>query len=122
MQVTLLTTFSSQSSTWLRVSSAIVTAFLRRRKGRIKGDVELVNARRRGTSRSSAAFSLTLLVVLDKDANNKDCNQCHTIVGQGSPGSMQYSNIRENLEFQHPVDIGTAWKEANCSECHRYLY
>lgn len=52
----------------------------------------------------------------------KDCNQCHTIVGQGSPGKMQYTNIRENLEFQHPVDIGTAWKEANCSECHRYLY
>jgi hypothetical protein len=53
---------------------------------------------------------------------SKNCNQCHTIVGQGSPGSMQYSNIRENLEFQHPVDIGTAWKESNCSECHRYLY
>jgi uncharacterized protein YsxB (DUF464 family) len=52
----------------------------------------------------------------------RDCNQCHTIVGQGSPGKMQYTNIRENLEFQHPVDIGTAWKEANCSECHRYLY
>jgi hypothetical protein len=52
----------------------------------------------------------------------KDCNQCHTIVGQGSPGNMQYTSIRETLEFQHPVDIGTAWKEANCSECHRYLY
>jgi hypothetical protein len=53
---------------------------------------------------------------------SKNCNQCHTIVGQGSPGSMQYSNIRDNLEFQHPVDIGTAWKESNCSECHKYLY
>jgi hypothetical protein len=53
---------------------------------------------------------------------SRDCSLCHTIVGQGSPGAMQYTNIRENLEFQHPVDIGTAWQESNCSECHRYLY
>jgi hypothetical protein len=52
----------------------------------------------------------------------KDCNLCHTIVGQGKSGNMQYTAIRETLEFQHPIDIGTAWKEANCSECHRYLY
>jgi hypothetical protein len=53
---------------------------------------------------------------------SRDCNLCHTIVGQGKPGTMQYSTIRENLEFQHPVDIGTAWKESNCAECHKYLY
>ena len=53
---------------------------------------------------------------------SRDCNQCHTIVGQGTPAAMQYTTIRENLEFQHPVDIGTAWQESNCSECHRYLY
>jgi hypothetical protein len=52
----------------------------------------------------------------------RDCNLCHTIVGQGKPGSVQLTNIRETLEFTHPVDIGTAWKEANCSECHKYLY
>jgi len=52
----------------------------------------------------------------------KDCNLCHTIVGQGKQGMMEYTNIRETLEFRHPVDIGTAWKEANCSECHKYLY
>jgi hypothetical protein len=52
----------------------------------------------------------------------RDCNLCHTIVGQGKPEMMQYSNVRGALDFQHPVDIGTAWKEANCSECHRYLY
>jgi nitrate/TMAO reductase-like tetraheme cytochrome c subunit len=52
----------------------------------------------------------------------RDCNLCHTILGQGKPGLMQFTNIRATLEFQHPVDIGTAWKEANCSECHRYLY
>lgn len=53
---------------------------------------------------------------------SRDCNQCHTIVGQGKPAAMQFTTIRETLEFQHPVDVGTAWKEANCSECHRYLY
>ncbi len=52
----------------------------------------------------------------------RDCNLCHTIVGQGKQGEVDYTNIRENLEFRHPVDIGMAWKEANCSECHLYLY
>jgi nitrate/TMAO reductase-like tetraheme cytochrome c subunit len=52
----------------------------------------------------------------------KDCNLCHTIVGQGTPSDMQTSNIKENLEFKHPVDIGTAWQESNCSECHHFLY
>jgi hypothetical protein len=53
---------------------------------------------------------------------SRDCNLCHSIVGQGKPGSMQFTNVRGTLEFIHPVDIGTAWKEANCSECHKYLY
>jgi nitrate/TMAO reductase-like tetraheme cytochrome c subunit len=53
---------------------------------------------------------------------SKNCDLCHTIVGQGKQGEMQYTSIKENLAFQHPVDIGTAWKESNCSECHKYLY
>lgn len=52
----------------------------------------------------------------------KDCNLCHIIVGQGKPGMMKFTNIRDSLQFQHPIDIGTAWKEANCAECHTYLY
>jgi hypothetical protein len=52
----------------------------------------------------------------------RDCNLCHTIISQGIPGMMQYTTIRDTLEFRHPVDIGTIWKEANCSECHKYLY
>jgi len=52
----------------------------------------------------------------------RDCNLCHTILSQGKPGSMQHTNIIDSLEFVHPVDIGTIWKESNCSECHRYLY
>jgi len=53
---------------------------------------------------------------------SKDCNLCHSIIGQGKPGMMSYSNIKESLEFEHPVDIGTDWKEINCSECHKALY
>ena len=53
---------------------------------------------------------------------SKDCNLCHTIIGQGKSGSMQYTNIRDTLEFRHPIDIGTIWMESNCSECHKYLY
>jgi hypothetical protein len=52
----------------------------------------------------------------------RDCNLCHTIIGQGSQGMIQYTNIKDKLEFHHPVDIGTVWKESNCSECHKYLY
>ena len=53
---------------------------------------------------------------------SKDCNLCHTIIGQGKPDMMQYTTIMDTLEFQHPIDIGTSWQEANCSDCHRYLY
>jgi hypothetical protein len=52
----------------------------------------------------------------------RDCNLCHSIIGQGKSGLMQYTNIRDTLEFRHPIDVGTIWKEANCSECHKYLY
>lgn len=58
----------------------------------------------------------------DGSVISRDCNLCHNIVGQGRQGAMEYSSIRESLEFKHPINIGTAWKEANCSECHRYLY
>lgn len=53
---------------------------------------------------------------------SRDCNLCHTIVGQGNPANMEYTNVKENLEFHHPVDIGGAWKDSNCSDCHLYLY
>jgi hypothetical protein len=61
-------------------------------------------------------------VAADGSKISRDCNLCHTIVGQGKTGAMEYTNIKENLDFKHPIDIGSAWKEANCSECHRYLY
>jgi nitrate/TMAO reductase-like tetraheme cytochrome c subunit len=61
-------------------------------------------------------------IAADGSKISRDCNLCHTIVGQGKQGNLEYSNIKENLDFKHPVNIGTAWKEANCSECHKYLY
>ena len=53
---------------------------------------------------------------------SKDCNLCHTIVGQGTPGHMEYCAVNQKLEFKHPVDIQGAWKDYNCSECHNVLF
>jgi len=53
---------------------------------------------------------------------SKDCNLCHTIVAQGKSTDMKYTGINASLEFIHPVDIGDAWKESNCMDCHSQLY
>ena len=47
----------------------------------------------------------------------KDCNSCHTIQYQG-PEPVPTTLLASGVQFQHPVDIGDAWKETNCSECH----
>jgi len=54
----------------------------------------------------------------DGEIIRQDCNLCHVITGQGTPGSMSTGSIQEPLEFQHPVDIDEIWKEVACSECH----
>ncbi len=46
-----------------------------------------------------------------------DCNSCHTIIAQGS-GQKVSSITPAGLEFEHPVDIGNAWKEMSCTVCH----
>jgi hypothetical protein len=51
-----------------------------------------------------------------------DCNMCHTIIAQGVDTLRRYTGVNSYLEFMHPVDIGDAWKEAHCSECHSALY
>jgi hypothetical protein len=53
---------------------------------------------------------------------SRDCNLCHSILAQGSPGKMEYSTSMEPLPFHHPVDINEAWKTDLCSECHHNLY
>jgi nitrate/TMAO reductase-like tetraheme cytochrome c subunit len=48
---------------------------------------------------------------------SRDCNTCHTILAQ----QFDKDTLRISLggiEYRHPVDIGDAWKEMNCSDCH----
>ncbi len=48
---------------------------------------------------------------------SKDCNICHTILAQ----HFEKDKLRLSLggvEYIHPVDIGNAWMEMNCSDCH----
>ncbi len=53
---------------------------------------------------------------------SRDCNVCHTFIGQGVSTQMNYSAVDSTLTFKHPVDIGEAWKDMNCSECHSALF
>jgi nitrate/TMAO reductase-like tetraheme cytochrome c subunit len=53
---------------------------------------------------------------------SRDCKLCHHILAQGEPGKMKFSTAFEALEFQHPVNIGDAWKTSHCSTCHSQLY
>ncbi len=48
---------------------------------------------------------------------SRDCNTCHTILAQ----QFEKDTLRISLggvDYKHPVDIGDAWKETNCSDCH----
>lgn len=48
---------------------------------------------------------------------SRDCNICHTILAQ----QFERDKLRLSLggiDYRHPVDIGDAWKEMNCSDCH----
>ena len=53
---------------------------------------------------------------------SKNCTLCHTIIAQGNPDQLVNVSVNDTLEFIHPIDIGDAWKEFNCAECHFYLY
>jgi hypothetical protein len=47
-----------------------------------------------------------------------DCRACHTILSQGSGERFQVATSPEGLDFEHPEDIGDAWREMGCYECH----
>jgi len=49
---------------------------------------------------------------------SRKCETCHLIMAQGPGDKMEYAGGQQSLEFHHPEDIGDAWKETNCSECH----
>jgi hypothetical protein len=53
---------------------------------------------------------------------SRDCNLCHAMLAQGPPDNLEITTVDNSLEFKHPVDIGEAWKEMSCADCHRYLY
>ncbi len=52
------------------------------------------------------------------DAITHDCTACHKILSQGSGEMAQFTTGAEGLEFRHPVDMGEAWREMGCYECH----
>ncbi len=48
---------------------------------------------------------------------SKNCDTCHTILAQEfEEGEAQLSLT--GVSFRHPGEIGDAWKEMNCTECH----
>jgi len=53
---------------------------------------------------------------------SKDCNLCHSITAQGKPDSLHMAFTTQKMEFIHPVNIGTNWKDYSCVDCHAYLY
>ena len=57
----------------------------------------------------------------DGEVISKNCNLCHSITAQGSPGNMMAAGFDESLEFKHPVDIDEEWKEMLCVDCHTGL-
>jgi len=48
----------------------------------------------------------------------KECTACHTIMAQGSPPNVAFATGPDGLGFQHPEDIGGAWQQMKCDECH----
>jgi nitrate/TMAO reductase-like tetraheme cytochrome c subunit len=47
----------------------------------------------------------------------RDCNSCHTILAQ----QFEKEKVRialGGIEYKHPTDIGDAWKEMKCRDCH----
>ena len=45
-----------------------------------------------------------------------DCGLCHTIVAQGKGAAA--AELKDNLVFEHPEDIGEMWMEMPCTDCH----
>jgi hypothetical protein len=48
----------------------------------------------------------------------RDCKSCHVIILQGGGDRAQMATTDDGLEFVHPEDIGEAWMETECYECH----
>jgi formate-dependent nitrite reductase cytochrome c552 subunit len=49
---------------------------------------------------------------------SRECHTCHSIMAQGSGDRREVATTEDGLDFVHPEDIGEAWKEMGCWECH----
>jgi hypothetical protein len=48
---------------------------------------------------------------------SRECNVCHTILAQQFEGQGVRISLG-GIDYKHPVDVGEAWKEMDCSDCH----
>ena len=48
-----------------------------------------------------------------------DCRACHVIMAQGPKMIGEKIIAESGLEFKHPVDVGDAWKQGRCYDCHK---
>ncbi len=49
---------------------------------------------------------------------SRACDLCHMITAQGPSAELEYAGSQQSLPFNHLEDIGDAWRETNCSDCH----
>jgi hypothetical protein len=49
---------------------------------------------------------------------SRECNTCHIILTQGTGDRFEMAGAEPGLRFSHPEDIGEAWTEMGCYECH----
>jgi NapC/NirT cytochrome c family protein len=51
---------------------------------------------------------------------SRDCGLCHLLIeraGEAGPGRPDRA-VFEVMKYPHPANIGDAWKEAQCHDCH----
>ncbi len=53
----------------------------------------------------------------DGQVLSHDCTLCHTLMKHELADDRQSATVRL-MDYPHPVDIGDAYKEGNCADCH----
>lgn len=48
---------------------------------------------------------------------SRNCNICHSIIAQEFDNQKPQVAL-DGVDYKHPVDIGNAWKQMECSSCH----
>jgi NapC/NirT cytochrome c family, N-terminal region len=58
----------------------------------------------------------------DGQVISRDCNICHSVKAQGTPGNLEMASITGSIDFRHPGDVEEdEWQDTNCTECHTGL-